>query len=116
MTHDEIRAYETIAKCQSWIEEAKPLLERGAKAESALAALQREVALLTEWRPMETAPRDGTLILTLNDDDQYRLCFWYSGQVERYWRMHHSFDSCVPARWLPLPAATEALKKGAVLP
>lgn len=39
------------------------LLNRAEKAEAECDALRAEVARLTTWQPMETAPMDGTIVL-----------------------------------------------------
>lgn len=70
------------------------------------AARIAELQSLTAWRPIDTAPRDGTRVLLYVPDwhfaSKYQEGFW-SGS---YWE---SFDgtSCAPTHWLPLPAAPE---------
>ena len=73
------------------------------------AALER-VRELTEWRPMETAPRDGTAILLVESFGESRvIARWvdetwasvcaYSGTFYTDDDFYHS--------WLPLPPAPE---------
>jgi len=61
---------------------------------------------LTEWRPIETAPRDGTRVLGYQGSEGD-----HKGRVALVWRWNDGkpFWSCAdypglqPTRWLPLP-------------
>ena len=55
---DVFLATDTIQKVKAWIAEAKPLLERGGKAETALAAAQSRVASLERELAETRAKRD----------------------------------------------------------
>jgi hypothetical protein len=70
------------------------------------AALER-VRELTEWRPMESAPRDGDAILLLENDGNKALAYWSpdagawvsaSGYGSSFWADDDDYNG-----WLPLP-------------
>lgn len=58
-----------------------------------------------EWRPIESAPKDGTAVLTIHVgvDRHYEIAWferrgWY-GQASGYWQ-----DKDAPTHWQPLPS------------
>lgn len=73
---------------------------------------------MVEWRPIETAPRDGTLILCFYPDrygqDQFSLRYWAvgdwpsSGRTEGWSDQHRQLRKTEPTHWLPLPPAPGA--------
>lgn len=88
------------------------------KGARALAAIVRELLAEREWRPMETAPRDGTAIYVVENSPR-RWCHAVSWTDDGY-GYHHGWyldfehekhivggDACFSA-WLPLPAPPEA--------
>lgn len=70
---------------------------------AAAYAAQQALRDATEWRPIETAPRDGTVVIGW-------MPTWYQGRGGAaamlwsggYWRVINSF-SCSPTNWLPIP-------------
>jgi len=53
-----------------------------------------------EWQPIETAPRQGRLILAWEESEiTYRLIFWSAGE----WRYYPFGVECYPTDWMPLP-------------
>lgn len=62
------------------------------------------------WKPIETAPKDGTIVLLGWDDDCHIPsvgCFnvnkglWY---CDRQWRWEDGhMKECPPTHWMPLP-------------
>lgn len=73
---------------------------------------------MSEWQPIETAPRDGTAILVCaqsdHDEWNFMAVFWCIPDChQRGWAViSHGFRefSCFvsPTHWMPLPAAPEA--------
>ena len=71
---------------------------------------------VTDWQPIDTAPRDGTQVLLYvpQDTDDEMPSFiaqgWYeSGIFDRRW--YEAAGECVcdpqPTHWMPLPAPPE---------
>ena len=53
-----------------------------------------------EWQPIETAPKDGRLILAWEEPEiTYRLTFWGNSE----WRYYPFGVECSPTHWMPLP-------------
>lgn len=60
-----------------------------------------------EWQPIETAPKDGTEILTCDNGCGYSVRYWGEGEDEGMaWlpRIRGVF----PTHWMPLPEAPTA--------
>ena len=63
--------------------------------------------VMTEWQPIETAPKDGREVLTYGVDDEGNEYFWVSAwwpfpnQKEGEWTSWH--DSNWASHWMPLP-------------
>lgn len=67
------------------------------------------------WRGIDTAPRDGTLVLCFYSDrhghDALSLRYWAegdwpsSGRKQGWCDQHRSLRSTDPTHWMPLPAA-----------
>lgn len=80
--------------------------------------LEACICEMVEWRPIETAPRDGTLILCLYPDrhGQGRLSLRYwavgdwpsSGRTEGWSDQHRQLRKTDPTHWIPLPPAPGA--------
>jgi hypothetical protein len=69
---------------------------------------QVEGMRVAEWQPIETAPKDGTWFLALQDGDIYP-CEWDAERADEgppregwYDHFNHSFEA--PTHWQPLPA------------
>lgn len=59
------------------------------------------------WQPIETAPRDGSSILTCKANGNYaasiRVCWYVVDQYEgRYWRDDGDSEPS-PTHWMPIP-------------
>ncbi|KRB22715.1 hypothetical protein [Mesorhizobium sp. Root172] len=72
-----------------------------------LSALDRTTLPPTEgWRPIETAPRDGSKFLAY-EKGHYFDCWWHeNGYGEAYW-MDEADSEPAPSDWMPLPAAPQ---------
>lgn len=70
-----------------------------------VASLIREVKRLREattWRPVETAPKDGTRVLIIAEHDG---CAHEARVIESEWFGPHR--SYTPTAWMPLPSTEE---------
>lgn len=70
---------------------------------------------MTEWQPIETAPKDGTpVLLCSTENEQYRVfcpCEWIkAGEISEdgfwlWWQAGPAYlvEVSSPAHWMPLP-------------
>jgi hypothetical protein len=66
---------------------------------------------MSEWQPIETAPKDRTILLWV-PYDAWQVCAWDELHKEWVSTGGLSFDA-VPTHWMPLPeppAATQPLR------
>lgn len=68
--------------------------------EELIELIIRERESSSAWQPIESAPRDGTLILCVDKDGVMEVCF-YTGQGD--FMNHISYTYCEPTHWQPLP-------------
>jgi hypothetical protein len=65
-----------------------------------------------EWQPIETAPRDGTLILVAwqnpNKTWDMNCMFWFEEDGKGEWFDYTADYICTPTHWMPLPKPPEA--------
>jgi hypothetical protein len=61
-----------------------------------------------EWRPIESAPKDGTPVLTLRHGTLQGVAEWNQG----IWRMVHGPDIVGVTHWLPLPPPPSSAEQG----
>ncbi len=66
----------------------------------ALTAMTSELDEPTGWRPIDSAPKDGTAILGWCEPYGIRLLYWAMGD---YWSSSDSIYE--PTHWQPLPEA-----------
>jgi hypothetical protein len=66
---------------------------------------------MSEWQPIETAPKDGTRILALiRQSDYIKILHWEpdsSYERTKYPEYHQWFDGYthwIPSHWMPLPS------------
>ena len=86
-----------IAELETGAEEYRQLLESG---EFVRDAQYKLIAELTEWRPMETAPKDGLFLAWDAFYDAFHIC-----QTTPYGKVYSTMggdDVCFTG-WLPLP-------------
>lgn len=79
---------------------------RALKAEAALAAAQARIAELEasqQWQPIETAPKNGTRILTYSPKDN-EYCWKIEINKWKHSAWQASPSMCQPTHWMPLPA------------
>ena len=66
---------------------------------------------MSEWQPIETAPKDGTLILAW-DGCQHDICEWWDGSIsgvrgpserDAGWWIDNDRGEMKPTHWQPLP-------------
>jgi hypothetical protein len=63
---------------------------------------------MTDWQPIETAPKDGTHILAYwppifeRTDNAAQVETWFNGSIwENSW--DQEFGDMCPSHWMPLP-------------
>ena len=57
---------------------------------------------MTVWKPVETAPKDGTLILIHDEPDLCTPCFW-DGSRWRMWAYEEYTTDTDTLEWAPYP-------------
>jgi hypothetical protein len=83
----------TIVALVGWQTMAVAYLQRAEKADARVAAL-------SQWQPIETAPKDGTGILAW-DMIEHMIMFWHNGA----WRDTDLDDMPIqPTHWIRLPS------------
>ena len=74
---------------------------------------------MTDWKPIETAPKDGTRIILLVNNYAIEAHYDNEGYYESKWEVVslpvHGCGCCgdeneEPTHWMPLPAAPELPK------
>lgn len=83
---------------------------------TAANAVSHPQATEPAWRPIETAPKDGTLYLALGDADMWVenepeghfAGNWSWSESRGQWRGNAHADDRFATHWMPLPAAPEA--------
>lgn len=67
-----------------------------------------------DWQPIETAPKDGTIILTYWRDHPVLAAWENDGEREGFWvlmftrggagySLHGNYAPYIPTHWLPVP-------------
>jgi hypothetical protein len=62
-----------------------------------------------DYKPMDSAPMDGTVVLVLADSREPRAAYYETGDYpehkgEARWRFWHDDEPCYPAYWTAVPA------------
>lgn len=61
--------------------------------------------MILEWRPIESAPKDGTVLMLWIPEYKYGVAFGYWSETLKEWLDDE--DGCAikePSHWMPLPA------------
>ena len=67
---------------------------------------------MSEWQPIETAPRDGTLILTFDAEQESQCLVSHWKDSLDYWEPGTwRDDGGTPSHWMPLPEPPETAMK-----
>jgi hypothetical protein len=92
-------------------EAAEGEVQREHERSSELAQLREQLAEATTWRPIETAPKDGTVFwasmkLGPNLNPYQDTCEWFASERHEGggWWVSHTMP-CYPTHWFPLPPA-----------
>nr|WP_303705475.1 hypothetical protein [Brevundimonas naejangsanensis] len=83
--------------------ERKLYLEQDVREEA-----ERRLAEAVEWRPIETAPRDGTEIIAMIARKRIRLAWYFKPSSRTEGWLDENGRSINPTHWLPLPPAPGA--------
>ena len=64
---------------------------------------------MSEWQPIETAPKDGTEILAWSRREGVFVVFWYTLMGGWCWTAHDldGDETMNPTHWMPLPELPE---------
>lgn len=65
--------------------------------------LHSDYAAATQWRPIETAPKDGTKILAWYDGQGHLLVHWGYAYGIRGWLDRNGNIEYTPTHWMPFP-------------
>jgi len=57
---------------------------------------------MNEWRPIETAPKDGAFVLVWDEGRIYVAHFRAASLVEKWW-VPFDYHGVDPTHWMPLP-------------
>ena len=79
-----------------------------AHLEAAEKAIHELAALVPEWQPIETAPKDGTKVLIFDGEEIFLASYKnYCGTMPT-WQPEYAevpmFEDDMPSHWMPLPA------------
>jgi hypothetical protein len=60
---------------------------------------------MTEWHPIESAPKDGTEIVALVSGRPYCVSWTTHGDqhAEAWWRDREGYGLTEPTHWIPIP-------------
>jgi hypothetical protein len=67
------------------------------------AAMIRQLLAESEWQPIETAPRDETAFLALEQTRHFD-CWWHTDDQGMGWWMDDADTEPTPTHWRPLHA------------
>lgn len=87
------------------IENIREAIYHSARPNGAAASLDRLINLITQWQPIETAPKDGTPILASNENIQYVAWFKNNWNFFAHENPEIGTFYFFPTHWMDLPAA-----------
>ena len=58
------------------------------------------------WQPIDTAPKDGDVLIYVTETDEQFVAYW-----DDCWRFAPNAKLKTPTHWMPLPPSPEASKK-----
>ena len=62
---------------------------------------------MTEWQPIETAPKDGTTHILVLDDGWFCISAWWDDSERneggQCWKSSQWHSWLTPTHWMPLP-------------
>ena len=58
--------------------------------------------LVPQWQPIETAPKDGTVVLLGRADYYPKSGYWVEHEFQDWWGWDRD-RACPPTHWMPLP-------------
>ena len=77
-----------------------------------LRAYVRRGYAVSEWQDIETAPKDGTMVLgarqCLNKTWDMTCVFYFAEDGEGAWWDNNADYICTPTHWMPLPEPPNA--------
>ena len=60
---------------------------------------------MSEWQPIETAPRDGTRVMLIDTFDQWHYIGRWNADLGDQGFWEDMSEYALPTHWMPLPAA-----------
>lgn len=60
-------------------------------------------SVMPRWMPIETAPKDGTVILIMKDNTKIASACWSETLNDGSWSFTATFQTMKPTHWQPLP-------------
>lgn len=104
---------ESIGLVTEGYDDADLFLKKGRAFLARAAQMDGERGRMADWQPIETAPKDGSLILCFYANrygqDRYSLRYWAqgdwppSGRTEGWCDQHRQLRKNDPTHWTPLP-------------
>ena len=58
---------------------------------------------MSEWRPIITAPKDGSEVLLYGQDGSVAISCWFKAHNFSAWIGYDNRKAAKPTHWMPLP-------------
>lgn len=90
--------------------QAAPMDTKAQRAEARKAMREAAACIreMVEWRPIETAPRDGSEIIAMIARKRVRLAWYFKPSSRTEGWLDENGRAINPTHWLPLPPAPGA--------